>query len=194
MSSADNVFDFTSLSAIPSILWEYYLENLWFYDQGSWVARVAYTFRVLAFLLIIPMSGITLLDIASYVIARTLGVVDDVKASTSDKNTIHSKSDTPIILLNDDTSPTSAPSTPLPNSLHMHKTERFEDEKVSTAGHPQAYFASDLTLSGVGVFSPAVSQPPSPTLSRRNLLEMDGNRTDGASSASNEQSRLRRRG
>lgn len=38
---------------------------------------------------------------------------------------------------------------------------------------PHAYFASEensLKLSGVGVFSPAASRPPSPTLTRRHLI------------------------
>jgi len=50
-----------SLSSLPSLLWGYYLEYLWFYDERSWVARAAYTFRVLAIILIIPMIGISLL-------------------------------------------------------------------------------------------------------------------------------------
>jgi hypothetical protein len=51
----------TSFSSTPRLLWEYYLEYLWFYEDGSWVARVASTFRVLAFVLIIPMILISLL-------------------------------------------------------------------------------------------------------------------------------------
>jgi hypothetical protein len=92
-------------------------------------------------------------DIASYGIARTLGVIDDVKASTSDKATIH-----PAIHINAPSSPSSL-STPT-------DSERSEDTAMP------AYFtseASNLKLSGVGVFSPAPSQPPSPTLSRRRL-------------------------
>jgi len=50
-----------SLSSLPSLLWGYYLEYLWFYDERSWVARAAYTLRVLAIILIIPMIGISLL-------------------------------------------------------------------------------------------------------------------------------------
>jgi hypothetical protein len=198
MSVANHIFDYSqgSLSTIPSLLWEYYLEYLWFYEPGTGVARIAYTFRVLAFLLIIPMTGITLLDIASYVIARTLGVVDDVKASTSDKNTIHAKSDSdaPIILLNDDSFPASTPGSADPSHTHnpafLIRTE--DPEKVITAsfgGHPQAYFASDemdLRLSGVDVFSPAVSRPTSPEVDRKGSSRTEGDTNEG--------SRLRKRG
>jgi hypothetical protein len=43
------------------MFWEYYLEYLWFYDEGSWVATIASTFRVMAFILILPMIAISLL-------------------------------------------------------------------------------------------------------------------------------------
>ncbi|KAK2464230.1 hypothetical protein APHAL10511_003687 [Amanita phalloides] len=45
--------------------------------------------RVLAILVALPIVILALLDIASYGIARTLGVIDDVKASTSDVASVH---------------------------------------------------------------------------------------------------------
>jgi hypothetical protein len=107
-----------------------------------------------------------------------------VKASTSDKNTIHSKYDTPIILVNDDSSPAST-SPSVSDSFHTHNPEvPKHPEKADTDpanGEPQTYFAldeTDLRLSGVGVFSPAASRSPSPMPSRRNLLEVESDRTD----------------
>ena len=49
------------LSSLPHLLWQYYLEYLWFYEPRSWVARIAYTFRVLAFMMIVPVVFIALL-------------------------------------------------------------------------------------------------------------------------------------
>lgn len=46
---------------VPTLVWECYLEYLWFYEPSSWVARTAYGFRVLAFLLVFPITVLTLL-------------------------------------------------------------------------------------------------------------------------------------
>ena len=56
---------------------------------------------------------------------------------------------------------------PLSDSI----SEVYADNKLSSS-QPPVFYASEensLTLSGVGVFSPAASQPPSPTISRRHL-------------------------
>ncbi|KAL1703210.1 hypothetical protein EV121DRAFT_271230 [Schizophyllum commune] len=74
-----------TLAALPSTLWRLYVDYLWNYDANSWVAHAAYSMRVMAVLLMLPITVLTMLDIASYVIARTLGVIDDTRASTSDK-------------------------------------------------------------------------------------------------------------
>ncbi|KAI4528504.1 hypothetical protein K525DRAFT_230708 [Schizophyllum commune Loenen D] len=74
-----------TLAALPGTLWRLYVEYLWNYDANSWVAHAAYSMRVMAVLLMLPITVLTMLDIASYVIARTLGVIDDTRASTSDK-------------------------------------------------------------------------------------------------------------
>ena len=85
-------------------------------------------------------------DIASYAIARTLGVVDATKASTSDKSTVH----------------TTGP------AIHVDDYSGSEDQKTP----PTVYYVGEdtnLKLAGADVFSPAASQPPSPTTSRQNL-------------------------
>ncbi|KAL1715801.1 hypothetical protein EV715DRAFT_293782 [Schizophyllum commune] len=75
----------STLAALPGTLWRLYVDYLWNYDANSWVAHAAYSMRVMAVLLMLPITVLTMLDIASYVIARTLGVIDDTRASTSDK-------------------------------------------------------------------------------------------------------------
>ncbi|KAL1760626.1 hypothetical protein FB107DRAFT_286842 [Schizophyllum commune] len=75
----------TTFVALPGTLWRLYVDYLWNYDANSWVAHAAYSMRVMAALLMLPITVLTMLDIASYVIARTLGVIDDTRASTSDK-------------------------------------------------------------------------------------------------------------
>ncbi|PFH53838.1 hypothetical protein AMATHDRAFT_45291 [Amanita thiersii Skay4041] len=77
------------VSSYPAFLWKFYLDNLWYYSPESWVAKTANTARVLAILVALPIVILGLLDIASYGIARTLGVIDDVKASTSDVASVH---------------------------------------------------------------------------------------------------------
>jgi len=71
-------------SALARRLWEAYVDCLWHFQPNSWVGRLASTFRILAVVLVFPVVLLTLLDVSSYVIARTLGIVDDIKASTVD--------------------------------------------------------------------------------------------------------------
>jgi len=75
--------------SLPKLMWRYYLDYLWYYDPDSWVAKIANTAWVLAILVALPIVILGLLDISSYGIARTLGVIDDVKASTSDVASVH---------------------------------------------------------------------------------------------------------
>ncbi|KAL4080267.1 hypothetical protein V8B97DRAFT_724401 [Scleroderma yunnanense] len=93
-----------SWSTVPHLLWGAYIEHLWNPQPGSWVGRTAATFRVLAFLVVLPVVILTLLDVTSYVIARTLGIVDDVKASTSDATgDVSMSASVPTILMQDST-------------------------------------------------------------------------------------------
>ncbi|KAJ7680549.1 hypothetical protein DFH06DRAFT_1031645 [Mycena polygramma] len=180
--------DFSSSSlnilSLPQLLWNFYVDYLWNWTDhpNSWVSRIAYTSRVLAILLILPIVVLTLLDLASYGIARTLGVIDDVKASTSDKETIHNK--IPVVRVSHAVSG-SPDSSSLATTDSEHETllEHADHDfsstdtlglHIDTTSHPHAYFTSgenSLKLSGVGVFSPAASRPPSPTITRRQLLE-----------------------
>ena len=50
-----------SPSSIPGALWRSYLEYLWFYEPDSWVARIAYAARVIAFLVVLPLVVFALL-------------------------------------------------------------------------------------------------------------------------------------
>jgi len=183
-----------SFSSAPRLVWDSYVELLWAYKPDSWVARLAYSFRILAVLLVLPVIVLTLLDITSYVIARTLGVVDDVKVSTTAKlphphhhhhgvgsaSLSASASSTPIVLVEDVSSSPSfsedAPSADEGGALGQHMQRGTEDEGSGEDElRPLAYFASEdgLQLSGVGVFSPAASQPPSPVQSRAKLHQQD---------------------
>lgn len=48
-------------SSAPRRVWHAYIEYLWNPLPGSWVTQVAYSFRILAFLLILPVVVLTLL-------------------------------------------------------------------------------------------------------------------------------------
>jgi len=173
MSSHSQVF-----SSLPLVLWNYYLQYLWYYDSSSWVAKISSTLRVLAFLFVLPAITLGMLDISSYIIARTLGVVDVAKASTTDKPVI-TRLTIPSIHIEDTSS-----SSPDPDSI----TSTADASNTTTPPDPSDTIAHDESngfaellglddsmfsnekLSGVGVFSPATSRPPSPTLSRRKLI------------------------
>ncbi|KAF9482173.1 hypothetical protein BDN70DRAFT_991388 [Pholiota conissans] len=171
--------------SIPHTLWIFYLEYLWFYEPNSWVAKIAYSCRVLAILVSLPVVILGLLDIASYGIARTLGVIDDVKASTSDKATIHTRAtSTPVIHVEGVNTPSSDSAfsdsdrdSILDSSLRHRSRSSLADSTITSLSEmrrpsePSLFYVGDnsLKLSGVGVLSPAASQPPSPTISRHNL-------------------------
>ncbi|PPQ68428.1 hypothetical protein CVT24_004849 [Panaeolus cyanescens] len=162
-----------SPASIPATLWALYVEYLWNYESDSWVARIAYSCRILAFLISLPIIILGLLDIASYGIARTLGVIDDVKASTSDKVAV----DIPPTIRVD--APDSLSGDSLDSSWISDgfgsgsgSTSTGQLSALSEATKPDVFYAEEdnnLKLSGVGVFSPAASQPPSPTISRHHL-------------------------
>lgn len=142
-------------------------------------------------------------------IARTLGVIDDVKASTSDKSTVHSGMHTPSIMIQDtstsnfDTTPADSdqgtPSNCNGNDGNAVKRSKMAGVSLDSlnVSEPSAFYAGEdahLKLSGVGVFSPATSQPPSPTLSRRNVFSGGrGFTEDVSSSMSDDGLALRRR-
>lgn len=49
------------MSSIPSFLWNSYIDYLWNYDSNSWVATIAYAFRIWAILAILPTLVLALL-------------------------------------------------------------------------------------------------------------------------------------
>jgi len=178
----------TSFASTPRLLWDAYVDYLWNYQPGSWVGRTASSFRILAVILILPIVFLTLLDVTSYVIARTLGIVDVVKASTSDnvnETTQLISQPVPSTLTQGTSLARSSEDLDLAPSEHQqtqtqsaacHKghdaAAHLEESPVSGDSiRPQAFFVGDedLQLSGVGVFSPATSSPPSPILPRVNL-------------------------
>ena len=155
----------------------------------------------------------------SYVIARTLGVVDDVKASTSDAtgdlaisiSMSPSAAPTAAAILMGDSPPPEIMSTaevgvhtdpgaadggskdqrhsalrrdhahgneddPQGHTVHSVHEERSTTGRWGGQIKPQAFFAGeeDLQLAGVGVFSPAASQTPSPVLPRIKLNLSEG--------------------
>lgn len=190
-------------SDIPGFIWNAYVKNLWNYQPESWVARTASTFRVLAVVVILPVVILTLLDVTSYIIARTLGILDDVKASTGDAAeggtmslsapTAHVQS-SPLADESKERHPRAAngsegqwhSGTPRNRGHNVNDVgrpdERGNHEVYDESNHaegesrPQAYFAGedDLQLAGVGDFSPAASQPSSPVLPRMKLSMLEG--------------------
>ena len=233
-----------SVVALLSYLWNAYVDHLWNYHSNSWVATLAYAFRLWAILAILPTLVLALLvsiiflsltrrspaadtdtytqDVTSYVIARTLG---DPTASTSHKSSFatqlppKSKSDPKIVNANSTGPPTvlSDPDPdPDPDTIPVTVLSPREDESPSgfssterttpastTAAAPdigsgatssRAFFVDGegseddgaARLAGVGVFSPVASMPGSPTVSRRNFFEKDGEDDSGGSGSSDE--------
>jgi len=171
------------------------MKYLWNPHPSSWVTKVAYSFRVLAFLLILPVLILTLLDITSYVIARTLGIVDVVKASTSDQPVVTAE-DTPSILVEDTSSEGSPPAEQDRHASPAHRQHNTEMGTVQEEMKPQAFFAGeeDLQLSSVGVLSPSPSQPSSPILLGDKLSGEGGvMKDDDVRDTQNEDIVLRRR-
>lgn len=93
-------------------------------------------------------------------IARTLGVVDATKASTGELGAHDAPVDLPSIHIDTDVSTT-------PAMEHQGEAEAeasayvHDGDNVVAEGNPR--------LAGVDAFSPAPSQPSSPTLSRKDL-------------------------
>ena len=50
-----------SVLVAPSYLWNFYLRYLWNYDSNSWVAAIAYAFRIWAIFAIFPTLVLGLL-------------------------------------------------------------------------------------------------------------------------------------
>ena len=112
----------------------------------------------------------------SYIIARTLGVIDDTRASTSDRESLHPvtvvegpHTEPPAIIVQSASMPISPN---LPTDVGQPSGEMGEKLQLVIDQPHQSEPSSSLyegnpALAGVGVFSPAASTPPSPTLERR---------------------------
>lgn len=119
----------------------------------------------------------------SYIIARTLGVIDDTKASTSDRESLHivpvvggTDAGPPAIIVQSASVVGSTPNSPsVPTDIGQPldgRREKLQFEIDHSHSHNQSPSSSSLyegnpALAGVGVFSPAASTPPSPTIERR---------------------------
>jgi len=184
----------SSIFAAPSYLWNSYLHYLWNYDSNSWVANIAYAFRIWAIFTILPTLVLGLLDVTSYIIARTLG---DPTASTSHKSSFatqpHANSEHQIPNTNADTSQT-IPTVPVPipiavfppndrtppSGASTKPSTPARGGGLSTPSLPTFFVDGECSeddgaarLAGVGVFSPVASMPGSPVASRRNFLERE---------------------
>jgi hypothetical protein len=100
--------------------------------------------------------------VASYVIARTLGIVDDVKASTSDQ----------VSQVNIHVEPAESGAEHTDREKPAFTVDSAPGDNDGTP-QPQEFFATEknLKLSGVDILSPATTRPPSPVLTRKNLTE-----------------------
>ena len=118
-------------------------------------------------------------DVTSYIIARTLGVIDDTKASTSDRGSLHNvavaegtNTEPPTIIVQSASIAGSMPASP---SVPMDIARPSEKPQFGIdSSHPRhqspstsSLYEGNPALAGVGVFSPAASTPPSPTIERR---------------------------
>jgi len=161
---------------LTSLLWARYIEYLWNYEPGSWVEASASTFRLFAAFIITPLALLVMLDVTSYIIARTLGVIDDTKASTSDRESLHPvtvvegpHTEPPAIIVQS-ASMSISPSVPTDIGQpldEMGEKLRLEIDRPHQSESSGSLYEGNPALAGVGVFSPAASTPPSPTLERR---------------------------
>ncbi|KAF8441672.1 hypothetical protein L210DRAFT_973172 [Boletus edulis BED1] len=237
--SSELVSSYSALT-LPYRLWDAYVTYLWHYQPNSWVSRVASTFRILALVLVLPVVLLTLLDVTSYVIARTLGVVDDGKASTSDTDTTadERRATVTVAVPVSELVPTAFSSEGPVRGSEGLAPEDSEEAQSGEDGHGhcdvsetavravsaalrkqaqnqgqiqqigtqtlvhapdtlphQYYFAGedDLRLAGEGVFSPAVSGPPSPITPHMQLHTFTENDGRGSGQTSEEEGIVLRR-
>ena len=66
-SSSDFTFQISPFS-VPGLLWAYYVKYLWNYEPDSWVARIAYSCRILAILVTLPIIILGLLVCTDFLI------------------------------------------------------------------------------------------------------------------------------
>jgi len=164
----------------------------------SWVQSASYFFLVFSIVLALPLVGLLLLDIASWLVMRTLGNINAAAPSTivgtPNENELSPKAEYPQA---QSTTPTMEPGAPLEvatkkrsKQFKLHITPLDEDSQT-TSSEPsavprsalEAYWATptetDFALSGAGIFSPPESRASSPLIFRRSrAASLSG---DGAS-------------
>ena len=115
----------------------------------------------------------------SYIIARTLGVIDDTKASTSDRQSLHTvpvvegtDAEPPSIIVQSASVTGTMPTSP---SIPADISQPLEDLQLAIdtshisqhQSSSSSLYEGNPALAGVGVFSPAASTPSSPTIGRK---------------------------
>jgi hypothetical protein len=126
-------------------------------------------------------------DVTSYIIARTLGVIDDTKASTSDRGSLRNvdavegpNAKPPAIIVQSASLTEGMPTSPsFATDSTVGQPLRLE---IDRPHHPQSASSSSLyegnpALAGVGVFSPAASTPSSPTIERKRFNSLSKSST-----------------
>ncbi|KAF8514219.1 hypothetical protein BU17DRAFT_94707 [Hysterangium stoloniferum] len=127
----------------------------------SWVTTVATTFRVLALVLVIPCVLLTALDIASYLIVRTLGADSAHQADSATPAPHYGGPDGLASSLN------------ISFDSQSRKAQNMKDlhsEMIAEGAESDSYFSTSSdgssALSGEGLFSPPISRSSSPPISR----------------------------
>jgi len=132
--------------------------SLWSPDPRSWVALLAYIFRVLAFITLAPILFLTLADVAAYVVARTVGMQMDVDSTMpadtkivldSPTNALHELPNADGDSLPGSNRPSQITIPPLPEDFRLPSRQHF-----TTPGE------GNFALSGL--FSPPESRSTSP--------------------------------
>ncbi|KAG9104080.1 hypothetical protein FRC06_005563 [Ceratobasidium sp. 370] len=132
---------------------------------NSWVAFIASTFRVMAYIILAPIIIFTLTDIAAYAVARTLGWSLDVDPQ-ADSGAIQKPKEAPMMdppepKIEVNPGQTAKDSGPAPPQIALPPSPPTfaADLRFTTPGE------ANYELSGL--FSPPISRAGSPGLSRR---------------------------
>ncbi|KIJ49465.1 hypothetical protein M422DRAFT_27829 [Sphaerobolus stellatus SS14] len=142
--------------------------------SSSWVVRIAAIFRILALLLIVPCVFLTLLDVASYVIVRTLGADSAHRVSptrTYGAAGIHIGSS----FDSESNKPPKAPD--LQSHIQVTETETGAETKLDPSPSSSSDSEQVPALSGEGLFSPPVSRASSPSILRHPQSTLNGDDT-----------------
>jgi len=131
---------------------------------SSWVARLAFTFRFMAYAAVSPIIVLALLDIAAYMIARTIGAPSG-KGRARQMVTVNHETTPPTIAITSslDNSEVSTRS----NGHGTHDEDEGDDARLSPSYPADSFSNPGELLSGAGLFSPPQSRPGSPGVQRK---------------------------